>query len=260
MPVLRGFPAEGVVALFDEAPGGGEIDDINSPRNGPAKTPQDFVTQVAWHSDFFQYEKAFPDQTVAVTHPALSGRTIVYGGGGFLWNLPGFAAYGQTAEFQHTLLTHNLGYTPLVHVVYDGVLVSPGTIVQSETGGRSRMVSIFATSTVVGLHEAARSSGSDLPAVSRSYDVRVYREPTADPSKPLFGKTGSNVIIGRGKIDTSKRYLRKVAPGETPYTIPLGPIGDHANGRKRVVLGSTVITEDNYTGSFTGPEYLTIGD
>ncbi|WP_116654446.1 hypothetical protein [Pelagibacterium sediminicola] len=259
MRVIRGFKDQGIVACFEEPNTTGHPLDFDAPRNAPAKNPAAHVASVYWHSDFFQYELAMPLQTVSVSHPSLAGRVQVYGGDSFWVQLPEVQGWGRSGTAERTLVTHSLGYEPLAYVVWNGLLVTPGTIVQTESNGRARSVCAFVTSSVVGLFETMNSSNTALSAVSRTYQVLIFRQPAADAGKPLFGRVGSDVVIGRGKIDTSKQYMHAVAPGETPYVIPQGPIGDIGNGRARIAVGSNVITETDYVGSFTGPSFLTIG-
>lgn len=261
MPVFRGFPDQGVVAVFDEPNTTGDIEDFDAPRNGPAKNPAAHVGLVYWHSGFFQYELVSSVQSVTINHTALNGRTQTYGGGTGAWStFPAIVGVGQSRATDFTLVTHSLGYVPLSMVSLDGVLVSPGHPVQMVgTDGRTRSVSAYATSSIIGLREVAKSTQNNLAAISVTYQVLVLRTPAANPSLPLFGRDGSSVVLANGKVRTDEQYLRRVGVGDTPYIMPLGPIGDISNGRRRVVLGSTVITEPGYDGSFTGPSYITVG-
>lgn len=253
MATLRGFPAQNVVAVFDEATGGGARNDYVSPRNRPARDPQNWIDRVYWHIDFFQYQLAMPIQTVNVPHPVLAGRTQTWGYG------TSFTTRGDFAASNHTLVNHGLGYVPLAFVVYDGRMVMPGTIVQNLSEGRSRSIAPYASGSVVGLREVRMTSQNDLPAVSRSYQVMIFSVPAAEASRPLFGREGDNVVIGRGKIDTSRQYLRSVAPGESPFIISRDRTVDIRNGRSRTVIGGQTVTETEYNGSFTGTDFLTVG-
>lgn len=261
MPVFRGFPVEGVVAVFEEPNTIGDIEDFDAPRNGPAKNPAAHVGSVYWHSGFFQYELVSSIQSVTVNHTALNGRTQTYGGGVGVWStFPAIVGVGQSRATNFTLVTHGLGYVPLSMVSLDGVLVCPGHPVQMiGTDGRTRSVSAYATSSIIGLREAAKSTQNTLSAVSVTYQVLVLRTPAVSSALPIFGLDGTSVVLGRGKVRTDRQYLRRVGSGDTPYVMPMGPVGDISNGRRRVVLGTTVITEPGYDGSFTGPSYITVG-
>ena len=264
MPVLRGFPAENIVAVYDEAPGGGDIENINAPRNAPAKNPGAHLDRVYWHIDFFQYELALPIQTVTVSHPALSGRQIYWGynlvyngldsdaGGGYL--VP-----GQVAVTNHALANHGLGYVPLAFVAYGGRMLMPGVAVQTASEGRSRFVAPYITSSAVSLREVYNSSSSGLGAVSRIYQVMVFRVPAVQAPLPLFGRDGSEAVLGRGKINTGGTYARKVGAGASPFAIDQGRTVDLNNGRARIGTGGTITTESGYGGSFTAPPFTSIG-
>ncbi|HWJ89102.1 MAG TPA: hypothetical protein VNS12_13625 [Pelagibacterium sp.] len=264
MAVLRGFPAEGIVACFDEAPGGGDWRDINAPRNAPAKNPGAHLSAVHWHSEFFQYELAMPIQTVTVSHAALAGRSIYWGynlvyDGNNPVSTIGYLVPGQVATASHTLVSHGLGYVPLAFVAYGGRMLMPGVAVQTASDGRSRFVSPYITSGVVGLREVYNSSSSGLGAVSRTYQVMVFRVPVEDALLPLFGGGGGEAVVGRGKVRTSRTYARHAGGGATPFNIDRGRTVDLNNGRVRIATGGTVTTEAGYGGAFTAPPFVPVG-
>lgn len=267
MPI-RGFINADLVACYTEAPGGGDTFDLAAPRNRPALDPGAWLELVQWHIDFFQYELAFPIVDVVINHPALAGNSK-YWGPGTQYFLGGAGSYtsniqymvpGQTTSSEYTLFNHDLGYVPLAFVAYAGRILMPGVAVQVASEGRSRFVSAFVTSTTVGLREVYNSSYSALPAVTRDYQVVVFRVPEVDAQRALFGNEGGDVVIGRGKIDTSRRYFKRgVAPGDSAFDIDRGPTVDIRRGRSRIVSGGVVTTEDGYAGSFAGPEFLAVG-
>lgn len=268
MAKLRGFKTANIVACFDEpTPAVGEQwRDINAPCNAPALNPGAHLAAVHWHSDFFHYELASPIQTVSVNHPALSGREKYWGPSNQFWmgdptytSAISYRVPGQTVSAEHTLYNHNLGYVPLAFVAYGGRMLMPGVAVQIDSDGRSRFVSPYATSTGVGLREVYNSSLDSLPAVTRQYQVIVFRVPQAAAQRALFGKEGANVVIGRGKVDTSKQYLRRVGSGDTPFDIDRGPTVDINSGRTRIVSGGVTTTESGYSGSFAGPAHIAVG-
>lgn len=266
MPVLRGFPNENIVAVFDEPTSSGAIDNFNAPRNAPARLPGANIASVHWHIDFFQYELAMPIQSVTVSHAALAGREHFWGPQDVFWIRDpvytsgiSYGVPGRTALAQHTLVTHNLGYVPLAFVAYGGRMLMPGVAVQVASEGRNRFVSPYITSSIVGLREVYNSSANALGAVSRTYQVIVFRVPEVEGARALFGREGSNVVLGRGKIDTSKQYLRRTGAGDSPFDIDRGPTVDINSGRTRIVTGGTTTTEAGYAGSFTGPDYIAVG-
>lgn len=269
MKVFRGNfrNAPTVAAVFDEAGGGGDIEDINAPCNAPAKNPGANLSRVTWHIDFFQYEIA-AKATKSINHASLAGRTEYFGvsGSGGLINgsttppASGISVQvrGQVRTTTITLLTHNLGYVPLFMVAYDGHSLPNGMIVQTQSS-RGRMVSAFATSSIIGLREVAWSSQNTLAAVTRSYEVMCFRNPQAVPGSPLMALSGTRLVIGGGKVDTSKQYLRRTRSGESSFDFDRAPTTAFANGGVRVVTGGAVIDDELYDGSFAGPSYIPVG-
>src|SRR5690606_23173868 len=117
-------------------------------------------------------------------------------------NIIAWSILGQGYETEHTLVTHGLGYTPLVMVAYDDAMVVGGTIVQSGSEGM-RFVSVFADANVVGLGECGYANDVDLPAVSRTYQVLVFNTPAPDPAQPLFSGDATSFQLGRGALDSA---------------------------------------------------------
>src|SRR5690349_18735126 len=129
MRVIRGFPAEGIVACFNETPGGGNPKDINSPRNAPAKSPLLHRERIAFHSDYFQYELAMPVQSITVTLPAIPVTVTRFEPARYLFDTPPsifIEVNGGRQVGTVPLLYHNLGYPPLAMVSYAGRMVVGG--------------------------------------------------------------------------------------------------------------------------------------
>ena len=264
MAIIRGFPVQGVVAVFDEPNQSGNWWDIDAPRNAPAKNPGANLSTVYWHSAFFQYELAMPIQTVNVSHPALSGREIYWGynlvyDGSYNDAANGYLVPGRVATASHTLVNHGLGYVPLAFVAYGGRMLMPGVAVQTASEGRSRFVSPYITDSTVSLREVYNSSSLGLGAVNRTYQVMVFRTPAQNAALPIFFEDGGETIIGREKVRTDRTYARKVGAGATPFDIDQGRTVDLNNGRARIGTGGTVTTEAGYGGSFSAPAFVPVG-
>jgi hypothetical protein len=255
MRVLRGFPAQGVVASFVEpVPAASETEmlDIEAPCNAPALDPLSHIEQIAFHTDFNIYEVAI-DQLVTLTHPAVPGGVWGQVGapGVLTWTI-----YGGTSVTQQVLLEHGLGYVPLLMVAFEDSMVVAGTIVQVATGLR-RFVGAWADETSVGLSVCGYSSDQPLPAVERTYRVLVFRTPAPDPSMPLFSGNTDGFQIGRGMVDSAAGYLRR-DDSTSPLDMDVGRTIDIAGGGARVVTGGNVQDDPFYGGSFTGSPFIPV--
>jgi hypothetical protein len=253
---IKGFKTANVVAGFSEPNETGAWNDIDAPRNAPAKTPMAHLDKIAFHSSFYLYEVAF-DQTVTVTHPAISGGSA--GKEGY-WNSSvdqlSWEIFGIFQKSTHTLLTHGLGYVPLVMVSYAATMVVSGTIVQNDAAG-TRFVGVSADASNVYLSDCGYSSDLTLGSVARSYRVLVFRTPAAAPGKSLFSGGSGHVQLAKGMVDSSKKYLRRDS-SSSPLDMDLGRTIDIANGGARVVTGGNVQSDQFYSGSFAGSSYIPV--
>lgn len=248
---IHGFSGPDIVASWSEPNSEGDFRDIDAPRNAPAKNPVAHLDRVAFHSDFFLYEKAI-DQIVTVSHPSVPARTTSFTNGGQI-----FRIYGNRVSAIRHLLDHDLGYTPLVMIAFAGAMLVCGTVVQRTSAG-ARFVSVYADEEGVGLGEAAYSAASSLPAISLSYRIVVFRTPAPDPEKYQFSGNSDHFQIGRGVIDSDKSYLRRVEPSESDLDMDFGRTIDIKNGGVRVVTGGSVQTDTYYNGSFSGGGFLPV--
>lgn len=265
--VIRGFAAQGIVAIYSEPSTDGDELDFNAPRNAPAKSPQSYLDLISFHSDFTQYELAFPVINQTINHPSVGvvtkhlGTNALTGGGlinGGVAYAVGITVVGNIQASYDTLYTHGLGYRPKCLVIYNDRVISTGTIVQV-SGDTGRYIAPYVDNNVVGIKSSGISGASALPAISVPYKVLIFREQVKDPSKPLFQKIGNQLLIGRGMIDTTQKYLRKTLPGDQSFSLDLGPTIDIANGKARTVSGGSYVTESGYNGSFTGSPFVPVG-
>lgn len=268
MATVRGFPEQNKIAVFDEPNTSGSIEDYNSSRNTPVRSPAAFISSVYFHTDFFQYELAMPIQSVNVGHPALAGRTSYWGPANQYWinsatftsAIP-YAVPGQNAARDVLLVVHNLGYVPLAFVSWNGRMLMPGVAVQVESEGRSRFVCAFINTVGVYIREVYNSTDAAISATNQSYQVLIFRTSAASAGLPLMGINSSNnqFILGRGKINTINSYLRRTGAGDTPFSIDYGPTVDINSGRTRIASGGTYTTEPGYNGSFLAPPFTSVG-
>lgn len=262
MAVWRAFPAENIVAVFDEAPGGGDVRDINAPRNAPAKTPHLYLSQVYLHSALDYYTIQVQNLAIVINHPAVAGvAPVPPPPPGDINNSPQnvvIVEEGQSVLADQLLLNHNLGVVPNFRFLQGTRFVPAGVPVQVE-GGRRRFVFPYATSTQIRMLELGISDANALSAISLSYGVVVFRPPTADPTKPLFGFDGSSVGLARDKINSSRLTMRLTGLGDSPYAMPLTQAADVLNGGLRVYASDgTPIDYGDYNGSFPAPSLLSV--
>lgn len=221
----------------------------------PFDSPTDYMDAIYFHSDL-QYLSSPLIDTVTVNHAQVNGVT-----GSGVTGAPSndtsntgpsqAIANGQIVTANHTLLSHGLGVVPPYMVLYNGEAIGGGTNVQDETG-RGRLVSSYATTSIIGLREVGFSSASNLSAVSRDYDVIVFRELDPDPLKPLFHVKLSDgtFILGQGKIEAGARTLRRALVGDATFYIPISRTLDVRNGAIRTV--SPISGLKDFGGFYSG--------
>jgi hypothetical protein len=234
---------------------------------GPYTNPEDHLNAVFFHSDFDYYAVA-ASANVAVNHAAYAAATPAITRN--YYNAVRINIYWPYQTTTRVLFNHNLGYVPKFLIADEDYHELPaGVPIQyfaSENGG-VRFDKHYATATQIIQEEVACPGLDPLPAISKTYRIVVFRDPAADPAKPMFQGKGSEAIFGRGKIVGSEKSLRRALAGETAFSMPTGRIYDIANGQVRYVRGdgfwiesksvrgSTIIS---YDGSFTGSDFLSV--
>lgn len=248
----RGFPADGVFAIFEEPNTTGARTDIDAARNAPAKFPADNLDKVRFHVDFDYYQVALGPTDVTVSHASVASASTDI-------DLPsGYTTIirsGQIVATSIDLVTHSLGYIPAYMVISGGEIIAPGTVIQTQTSPtRIRTVTPYATTTKIRLYDVGISGSSSLSSLSKDYTVLVFRAPIEDSDQLMsFDPDTGRVILGLGKFDSSLKMLRQAGAGDSAFDISLGRTIDIRNGRARTVLATgTTTTEAGYSGSFTG--------
>lgn len=220
-------PDTGRCALFEEAPGGGDVENPNSLGNRPLNDPVTWFANLYFHSDFNYMEVSHGPVSVSVTHPSIAplpipnGATVAFGWG--------------SGTANHVLLEHGLGYPPLVLVALGNNILWPGMPVQVQGDGGQRFATVYSDATHVRLYEFASIGTSTLTAASLNYTLLVFRNPpvaTGDIALEFDPSTGA-LQMGRGKFNSLRRYLQVVAGG-TPFGMAYGGRTiDLANGAPR---------------------------
>ena len=254
--VFMADPATGNVALFDEAPGGGDPADPASLRNRPLLDNMEVVS----------------DTTITVSHAAITAASNTTG-------VELASAFDYDAGLtDHDLVTHGLGYEPLALVAVGGELLTPGQPVQGPgtTAGTVRYVSPWVTGSKVRLREFGSRGTGGLAAIDIDYRVLVFRQPRGPSGNRLidFDPDAGVLSLGFDRFNSDRRYLQ-VVPGGTPFGLCLGRTADAKNGAPRFVSADGTIFDPvssatkmgikassegsvtygaamNYTGSFAG--------
>lgn len=248
---FRVFPETGVTALFVEADGGGDAEDIDSLRNRPAKFPEDWLPNILFHSDLDPMEISLFEENIDISHPlvaASSNPANTAGGGPFGWS---------TVYSDHLIATHDLGYVPYALVAFDDVMLSPGMPVQSDASGGLRLCVPYCTTTEVRMKVFASAGQSALAAVVNSYSVMVFKDPPGASGNVLFKVSPSEgtFTMGRGKIDFNRRYLQ-VVDGSSPFAISNGETVGLDNGAPRFVRADSSTYEPVPTLTFIINPYI----
>lgn len=240
-------------AIYEEAPGGGDPLDPTSLMNRPVVSPLSWLDNVYFHSDLNYYPVA-ASGTTTVSHPSVAGKTQTVGDDAYLSQL----YYGQSQTFDHNLITHGLGYVPLFFVAYDGKMIPHGMPVQSASGG-VRLVSAYATATEIRLREFATSSATDLPTVSRNYQVLVFRNNVPNPSLPMFLAQPGDVVFGQGKFRGNTPHLRATGPGDSIFAQARGRTAAIRNGSFRAYPpNGSPVDLGTFTGSLPAPSFINV--
>lgn len=254
---LKEDPEVGVVALFDEAPGGGDPFDKDAPMYAPLYDPINHLDKIYFHSNFNYMEVALL-QTTTINHAGYAAASVpAFNGGGQTSSGPsgmsagnsgfnsnsGFAV-GSHQPSPHLLATHGLGYVPRYKIAVDNQMIPPGFPVQTNAGGAVRSVASYATTTEIRLKEFGNAGSSAMSAVSKNYQVMVFANPPAPSTNQLkWWDNANNVLhLGFGRWRSDRRYLQ-VVPGGSPFGLLMGRNVDLANGAARSITPDQTIVD-----------------
>lgn len=226
------FNAEGIFAMFEEAPGGGDRRDINSLRNRPAKDPENWLPNIHIHSDLDLFEVAFFEPKT-VAHAAVAAGVSPNG----INSTDNFGL--GTGSGNHLLLQHDLDYIPMALVVQGENMLYSGMPVHTDGVGGARHVSVELTTTQIRLREFASTGPVSLAAISLEYLVIVLKDPVGPVGDKLFKFRGATGVLSLAQetIVTDRRYLQ-VAPEGTPFGLGIDRQMDVANGGIRYSLAN----------------------
>ena len=247
---VRLYADEFRVAIYEEAPGGGEADDPNSLMNRPVLDPINWMANIFFHSDLTYFG--------IVAHQLTTINHAFVGGGSFPITPSALVTInGQTARADHLLLTHNLGYVPKFFVLYNNRMIPLGFPIQINGNVATRFVAAYATTTQVRLAEFARSSSLNLDAVSRTYTTIVFRDAEANPIGDNLDIRPGVANFAHGKFRAQEPHLRADGLGDVQWPIQTGRAVGVRNGGFRFWEANGGNTDYNdYNGSLPAPGYI----
>lgn len=248
---------DGKVAIWEKPPSG----DPMAPFNEPLK----HMEYVRFHSDLQYLNSQLISTAMSINHTAVAGVT----GTGYSVSNGGSAsagaqiASGQVVANEYVLYTHNLGYAPLFFALFNGTVISGGIGVQ-KAANQQRLVSAFSTTTQIKIRDVGISSAVALPAVTREYDVYIFKNLVADPLLPMFHvkltNPGKRIIFGRGRISDSQITVRRTKPGDgVQLPFPVSRSVDVRNGDIRSLQADGTFTQlGSYNGTLFGFDFVPV--
>lgn len=241
--VLMTDPVTNRVALYDEAPGGGDPKDPNSARNAPLNNPVAHLDKIYFHSDFNYIEVALL-ASATISHAGFAAASpVAWNGNAGTGGSQGFAIGNYSGD--HLLASHSLGVIPRFRVVTAGQMLPTGFPVQATSSGATRYVSAYATTTQIRLKEFANAGWAATGGISVDYQVMVFAEPPAPTGNLLFDwdPTTGILTLARGRWRSDRRYLQ-VVPGGSPFAMIQGRNIDLNNGAARTITPNGTIVEN----------------
>lgn len=248
---MRRFYADAFrVAIYEEAPGGGDPIDPNSLMNRPVVSPSGWLGNILFHSDL-NYYGIVTAQSVNISHPGVPGSNQLVD------PLNSVRLTGIYQRSDHLLATHNLGYVPKFFCIYDGKLIPHGTAVQNEPGNGQRFVTAYATATEIRLGELASSTINALGGATINYQVIVFRDAIANPTSMMLDMQPTVVDFGRGKFRGAEPHLRADGAGDVLWPIATNRTSAIRNGARRTYLpNGGYVDNGSYNGSLVAPSYI----
>lgn len=245
--VYMNDPITGRVAIFEENGTTGDPEDPNSVRNAPLNNPLAHLAKMRFHNEF-DYYQVHSITSVTITHPAVAGATTPVAA------VPSFTRLGQVVKSHIALVNHGLPYVPAYMIASNGCLIGQSSQLQIGATG-SRMISPYATASQIVLLDVGISTASALPAMNRTYQVIVFRQPVADsPWMADLDPANDVLMLGYGKWRGNLRQLRRTLLADaSPFDVPLGATSGIGNGVSKTVLADgTTFAHPAYVGSFVG--------
>lgn len=256
---VRFYADSSRVAIYEEAPGGGDPLEPGSSMNRPILDPIGWISNIFFHSDLNYYGIAAKNLNAVVNHPAIGGLVRNAGDNDGDAGSSEVSINGQGVVNTHSLITHNLGYVPRFFCIYDNRLVPQGIPVQSQDNSRARFVTAYATPNEIRLFDLGWSSNLTLDATTKTYQVIVFRTPAKDASLPMLEMNPGSVIFGQGKFRFTEPHLRVSGAGDTNFAIAMGKTAAIKNGGVRAYTpNGSYIDFGPYNGGLSSPPFINV--
>ena len=249
---------DGKVAIWEKPASGDPM--------APFDDPLEHMDLVRFHSDLQFLNSRLTALSVTVNHTSVAGVTgtgysMSAGSGSTGTSTP--ISNGQVVTNDYTLFNHGLGYAPIYFVLFGGTVISGGLGVQKATS-QLRLVSSYATTSLIRIRDVGISSQSALPAVSLNYDVYVFKDLDIDPAQPLFHvklqDPGKRITMGHGKVSNSDDTVRRTKPGDTlNLPLPVTRQSDIRNGDIRSFKADGTYAQlAKYNGSLFSYDFVPV--
>lgn len=253
---VRLLADETKIAIYEEAPGGGDPINPTSLMNRPFLEPLNWINNVLFHSDLNYYRIAAQNLNVNINHATVPGK-ITNAGNGATDTSDVVRFAGQGISTSHLLISHNLGYVPRFFCIYDNKLVPNGIPVQVPANNQFRIVTAYANETEIRLYDLGWSSTTDLPAISLNYKVIVFHDSNVDEDLPMIDIRPGLAIFGQGKFKAEEPHLRADGLGDIQWPIATSKSTDIKNGGIRSYYPNGGFFDFmNYNGTLPAPTYL----
>lgn len=250
---IRFYADELRVAIYEEAPGGGDPLEPTSLMNRPIISPLSWLPNVYFHSDFDYYN------TVIATTVTITQSSYPVGTSGPV-SVGGVVRNSKTYTGDYALITHNLGYIPKFYAAIGGKMIPNTYPIQIESGAAFRYVCVYATTTQIRVFETVQTSNAiSMPATNFSYQLLVFADSDIDALLPMLEIEPGSVIFGQGKFRMDRPPMRIAASGESPFAQALGVSSAIRNGSVRSYLpNGSAVDAGPYNGSLAAPAFVNV--
>lgn len=194
-------------------------------------SPADNIRKVFFHSDLDYLEIGY-ESSFSITFPARTGSD---------WT--------EDSTTHHTV-SHGLGVIPYGVFLAGGEQLSTLEPVQL-TGTYERHVALGLSSTQYWIQESWYQKAS-MPAITISFDVYLLRDAPSTTMAKRLSFTSERLLMGGGKFDTERAYLRETASAPAFWMTAGRTIDTDYSGIRHKRPNGTQVSFQGYGGSFTG--------